>query len=133
MSDIEHCTLCDAPTGRAGDFEDSIYIGQGRVSFGPLCEECYHDIIAGIIDDEGLVGAHEEISRLGTEVVQLHRQLETAREQERERCMEAIGPPRPIYAMENDESLWSNGFNAGIVEARATIRALSNEPEEQNE
>lgn len=32
----ELCVDCDAPTGRAGRGEDSIYIGD----HGPLCEQC---------------------------------------------------------------------------------------------
>ena len=37
MTDLELCVLCDAPTGRAGRAEDSLYIDDD----GPYCEECY--------------------------------------------------------------------------------------------
>lgn len=36
----EHCCECDAETGRAGRFEDSLYAGDK----GPYCEECWEDI-----------------------------------------------------------------------------------------
>ncbi len=44
MSDLEYCTLCDEPTGRAGRGEDSLYIDFGDGScFGPLCEKCFDE------------------------------------------------------------------------------------------
>ena len=33
---VEYCSKCGEPTGRAGRYEDSIYIGE----IGPLCEDC---------------------------------------------------------------------------------------------
>jgi len=44
---LEHCSECGNPTGRAGRGEDSIYaetmIGDDEI--GPLCWECYQDLI----------------------------------------------------------------------------------------
>ena len=38
----ERCCACDAPTGRAGQGEDSLYLDfPDGAHFGPLCEECY--------------------------------------------------------------------------------------------
>ncbi|EHJ49558.1 hypothetical protein DFW101_3562 [Solidesulfovibrio carbinoliphilus subsp. oakridgensis] len=34
---IEHCCVCDNPTGRAGIGEDSLYVGDD----GPFCESCF--------------------------------------------------------------------------------------------
>lgn len=36
---IEYCCECEAPTGRAGRGEDSLYVGDA----GPYCEECWDD------------------------------------------------------------------------------------------
>lgn len=38
MEKLEICCLCDAPTGRAGKYDDSIY---GENGDGPYCEECF--------------------------------------------------------------------------------------------
>lgn len=35
----ELCCACDAPTGRAGAHEDSLYAGR----YGPYCEDCWHE------------------------------------------------------------------------------------------
>jgi len=32
----EYCTKCGDPTGRAGNFEESVFVGEE----GPLCDEC---------------------------------------------------------------------------------------------
>lgn len=42
MSDLEYCSECDQPTGRAGRFEDSIFIEyeDGKPEVGPLCSDC---------------------------------------------------------------------------------------------
>jgi hypothetical protein len=58
---LELCCLCEAPTGRAGRGDDSIYKellldwgwqDAGEV-LGPLCEECYRELRdAGVIDDQ---------------------------------------------------------------------------------
>ena len=37
---LETCCECDAPTGRAGQGEDSLYAG----NFGPYCEDCWDDV-----------------------------------------------------------------------------------------
>ena len=37
---LEYCFLCDAPTGRAGAGDDSIFDDDGE---GPYCEECYKE------------------------------------------------------------------------------------------
>lgn len=36
----ERCTECDAPTGRAGRDEDSIYVCYPDDEIGPLCDTC---------------------------------------------------------------------------------------------
>lgn len=35
---LEYCIECEAPTGRAGVGEDSLYAENGD---GPFCEDCY--------------------------------------------------------------------------------------------
>jgi hypothetical protein len=35
--EIERCIECDEPTGKAGQCEDSLYVGDS----GPYCEECF--------------------------------------------------------------------------------------------
>ena len=35
---LEHCSICDDPTGRAGIGDDSIFYLDDEI--GPLCEEC---------------------------------------------------------------------------------------------
>lgn len=42
MADRELCIECANPTGRAGLYDDSLYLGD----YGPYCEECYDDLIA---------------------------------------------------------------------------------------
>lgn len=38
---LEYCCECSAPTGRAGRYDDSIFIGgYFDEEIGPLCEEC---------------------------------------------------------------------------------------------
>jgi len=52
---LEYCCDCDEPTGRAGRGEDSIYADpvNGDDEIGPLCWECYQDLIcAKIVKDE---------------------------------------------------------------------------------
>jgi hypothetical protein len=41
----EHCTECDAETGRAGKHDDSLY----HASEGPYCVECYESWAENII------------------------------------------------------------------------------------
>ena len=40
MSNLEYCSECGLPTGRAGKAEDSIYIEYPDKEVGPLCESC---------------------------------------------------------------------------------------------
>ena len=44
---LERCCKCDAPTGKAGREEDSLYAGAD----GPYCEECWCGV-AGIYSDD---------------------------------------------------------------------------------
>ncbi len=37
---LETCCECDAPTGRAGKGEDSLYVDDN----GPYCEGCWEDV-----------------------------------------------------------------------------------------
>ena len=39
MGELELCILCDAPTGKAGACEDSLYCEE--CGDGPMCEECF--------------------------------------------------------------------------------------------
>ena len=39
MGELEFCSVCEHPTGRAGAAEDSLYIGDD----GPFCEDCYNE------------------------------------------------------------------------------------------
>ena len=41
MKELEYCWLCDAPTGNAGRYEDSLYDTEEG---GPYCEECWDKI-----------------------------------------------------------------------------------------
>lgn len=36
----ELCCECDEPTGRAGRYDDSIYVEWDGKNIGPLCEDC---------------------------------------------------------------------------------------------
>ncbi len=51
----EHCCQCDALTGRAGKFDDSIYVtmkADGDYK-GPFCEDCYKQLIAdGLVEED---------------------------------------------------------------------------------
>ncbi len=38
----EYCCACDAPTGRAGQGEDSLHTDSGDL--GPYCEDCWGDV-----------------------------------------------------------------------------------------
>ena len=40
-SELELCCVCGEATGRAGRFDDSLYINDD----GPFCEDCYKDTI----------------------------------------------------------------------------------------
>lgn len=40
---FEYCITCGQKTGRAGKFEDSIYIQYEDQEVGPLCKECRHE------------------------------------------------------------------------------------------
>ena len=44
---LEYCCECDQPTGNAGRGEDSIYAEAmlGNDEIGPLCFECYNDLV----------------------------------------------------------------------------------------
>ncbi len=39
---LEYCCACDAPTGRAGQGEDSLYTDSGDL--GPYCEDCWGSV-----------------------------------------------------------------------------------------
>ncbi len=39
---LEYCCVCDAPTGRAGQGEDSLYTSSGKL--GPYCEDCWDNV-----------------------------------------------------------------------------------------
>ncbi len=45
---IEICIICDEPTGRAGQWEDSLYDSNG---VGPYCEGCYQCVVGEENDD----------------------------------------------------------------------------------
>ena len=58
---LEHCIVCDEPTGNAGIKDDSIYVDlKGRFInyekgdfIGALCMECYKALIQlGLVDDD---------------------------------------------------------------------------------
>jgi hypothetical protein len=63
----EHCTECDAETGRAGKHDDSLY----HASEGPHCVECYESWTENMIcerdqllaDNQRLREAIEQISK----------------------------------------------------------------------
>lgn len=40
---LEYCSLCGEPTGKAGSDEDSLYLLfiSHRIELGPLCTDCY--------------------------------------------------------------------------------------------
>jgi len=48
---LEYCCECDNPTGNAGRGEDSIYADFliGGDEIGPLCWECYENLVAAKI------------------------------------------------------------------------------------
>jgi len=61
MGELERCCLCDAPTGRSGKGEDSIYrvlafdwcMDKMGDEIGPLCEDCNRKLEnEGIIEEE---------------------------------------------------------------------------------
>ena len=66
MEDLEYCSKCGEPTGRAGRYEDSIYI----LETGPLCEKCEHVLetiqacdVCGLVDHHCRWGACPECNR----------------------------------------------------------------------
>ena len=38
--DLEHCVVCDEPTGKAGKGDDSLYLADGT---GPYCQTCFDE------------------------------------------------------------------------------------------
>jgi len=50
---IEYCDNCGQPTGRAGRWEDSLYITMEKGEFGPLCEECF-EILCQELEERGM-------------------------------------------------------------------------------
>ena len=50
---IERCCLCDEPTGRAGKYDDSIFIDLPNCTLGPLCETCMHGLEDWCADNTG--------------------------------------------------------------------------------
>lgn len=50
--DIECCSNCADPTGKAGAGEDSIFWLDGQI--GPLCEECSHKLRDEVLEDCGV-------------------------------------------------------------------------------
>ncbi len=55
---LETCCECDAPTGRAGRGEDSLYAGD----FGPYCGDCWYEVPEMLAN---------EIDRLTSRIVEL--------------------------------------------------------------
>ena len=60
---IEHCCICDNPTGRAGIAEDSLYVGDD----GPFCESCYAEAEHHISTVQRLKAAEAEAAKLKRE------------------------------------------------------------------
>lgn len=50
---LEHCQLCDEPTGHAGAGEDSIFIDTNGHRIGPLCHPCLDGIRQWVLRDCG--------------------------------------------------------------------------------
>jgi hypothetical protein len=59
MSSYEHCSECDARTGRAGKHDDSFY----HASEGPFCEECHESWAEKIIQERDQLRAELDRSR----------------------------------------------------------------------
>jgi hypothetical protein len=52
----EHCTECDAETGRAGKHDDSLY----HASEGPFCVECYESWAENMICERNQLRADNQ-------------------------------------------------------------------------
>jgi hypothetical protein len=66
MCHKELCTRCDAFTGRAGKFDDSIFVGlPDGDRYGPVCEKCYARLSAAIacVIDGGIFNRCAELIR----------------------------------------------------------------------
>lgn len=66
----EYCFVCGEPTGRAGEDDDSIYVGNEDATTGPWCDDCY-----ALVRDSILAAANAPadpallvLARLGAEV-----------------------------------------------------------------
>lgn len=46
---LEYCFKCGAATGRAGQYDDSIYDDDGE---GPYCEECWDEMESRVAQEE---------------------------------------------------------------------------------
>lgn len=76
IQSYEICIACGNHTGKAGAGEDSIYVGD-NCGLGPLCEECYDDVLESVTRDfkDQRVGELEaEVERLGVLVVEAYRE-----------------------------------------------------------
>lgn len=62
-NEIQYCHECGNPTDRCED--DAIYIGHSRCSIGPLCEDCYDDVMLWVLESDVLLKyAYEAIEAL---------------------------------------------------------------------
>lgn len=55
--ELEYCDICGEPTGRAGRYDDSLFLVHtiDRKEVGPLCEDCYDNILdSGHFNNEQL-------------------------------------------------------------------------------
>jgi hypothetical protein len=51
MDREQFCSRCGDPTGRAGNFHDSLFVMVGDSKKGPLCDDCA-DILSKETDSE---------------------------------------------------------------------------------
>ena len=75
---LEHCCVCDDPTGHAGAGDGSIYLIDGAL--GPLCDECYHTICEECSGEAVPREAVAEIERLRQRVADLEAENERLRQ-----------------------------------------------------
>ena len=58
---LEHCFICDEPTGRAGKGEDSLYCDE--CDKGPYCPDCFRKHHESDAKVAALLGALEELQK----------------------------------------------------------------------